>query len=101
MECISLTSISIPKSVNTIDDDTFYGCRNLTSITIPNGVTSIGHSAFADCRSLTSITIPNSVLTIGKAAFVGCENILVYVPKGALSRFDKKIIGAMRIMEVR
>ncbi len=52
-ECSSLTSITIPNSVTSIERYAFYGCSSLTSITIPNGVTSIGHYAFYGCSSLT------------------------------------------------
>ena len=47
----------------------------MTSITIPNSVTSIGESTFYNCSSLTSITIPNSVTSIGECTFAYCENI--------------------------
>ena len=50
-------------------------CTSLTSVTIPNSVTSIDGSAFEDCSSLTSVTIPNSVSTIGEYAFSGCSNL--------------------------
>lgn len=51
-----LTSITIPDSVTSIDNDAFNGCSGLTSITIPDSVTSIGSSAFSGCGGLTSIT---------------------------------------------
>ncbi len=54
--CTSLTSITIPDSVTTIDLQTFEGCTSLTSITIPDSVTTIGSRAFMNCTSLTSIT---------------------------------------------
>lgn len=72
--CSSLTSITIPNSVKSIENDTFNNCSGLTSITIPNSVTSIGSSAFRDCANLTSITIPNSVTSIRRAAFSGYNN---------------------------
>ena len=57
------------KSVTSIGDYAFSGCRSLTSISIPSSVTRIGGSAFCDCSSLTSISIPNSVTSIGYSAF--------------------------------
>ncbi len=70
--CTSLTSITIPNSVTSIGGSAFYGCSGLTSVTIPNSVTSIGGSAFLNCSGLTSITIPNSVTSIVGSAFDGC-----------------------------
>ena len=73
--CISLTSITLPRGVKNIIDGAFYNCKSLTSVIIPNSVTSIGEKAFEGCTSLTSITIPNSVTSIGFSAFSGCINL--------------------------
>ena len=71
----SLTSITIPNSVTSIENSAFNGCSGLTTITIPNSVTRIEGNAFSDCIGLTTITIPNSVTTIGFRAFSGCRGL--------------------------
>ena len=53
----SLTSVEIPNSVTSIEDNAFIHCSSLTSVKIPNSVTSIGENAFGGCSSLTSITV--------------------------------------------
>ena len=59
---------------------------SLTYITIPKSVTSIGNYAFCFCENLTSIKIPDSVTNIEYGIFNGCENLKkVTMP----SRFDK------------
>ena len=73
--CRSLTSISLPSSVTSISNDAFWYCSSLTSISIPSSVTSIGYGAFAKCSSLTSINIPNSVTSIDVAVFAGCTSL--------------------------
>ena len=66
-------SLTIPNSVTSIEDDSFYGCSGLTSLTIPNSVTTIGNHAYCGCSGLTgSLTIPNSVTSIGVAVFSRC-----------------------------
>jgi hypothetical protein len=74
-KCTSLTSVTIPNSVNLIGDYAFNGCSGITSITIPDSVTSLGEGAFYDCTGLTSISIPNSVVSIGIIAFDYCSNL--------------------------
>lgn len=90
LNCDSLTSVSIPSSIDNIyyrafkgctgltsvnidganiGNEAFADCSSLTSLTMSNGVTSIGNSAFANCLGLTELTIPNSVTSIGSHAF--------------------------------
>jgi len=75
--CDSLTSISIPEGVKSIDGNAFQGCSGLTSIDLSKatGLTSIGEAAFQGCSGLTSITIPSSVTSIGGDAFFGCYSL--------------------------
>ena len=75
--CTSLTSVTIPNNVTSIDGSAFYGCSGLRRFNsdvdgvfnIPSGVTSIRDSAFRGCSNLTSLTIPSSVTSIGSSAF--------------------------------
>jgi len=95
----SLTSVNIPNSVTSIEDQAFSCCYNLTrvtfeesstiisigdfafyvsglltEITIPASVTKIGNYAFAQ-SGLTSVTIPANVTSIGEYAFSLCSNL--------------------------
>ena len=79
----TLTSITIPEGVTTIEYSAFSGCTSLTKVTIPEGVTTIGGHAFHDCTSLTSITIPEGVTEIAYYAFAGCTSLTnVTIPEG-------------------
>lgn len=55
--------------INSSTNELILGCKNTT---IPNSVVSIGQESFYGCTELTCITIPNSVTKIGRAAFYGC-----------------------------
>lgn len=77
----SATSINIPstivgKTVTSIRNCAFYGCKNLVNVTIPDSITSIGNNAFEYCASLKSVLIPGSVTSIGNAAFNRCESLM-------------------------
>ena len=76
--CTSLTSITIPNSVTSIEEWAFGGCDSLTSIVIPDSVTSIADCAFSGCVSLESIIIPNSVTDIGRDAFRAFSKLKIY-----------------------
>ena len=71
--------IDIPKRhlfipIVRIDGGAFVDCDSLTSITIPDSINSI-ISSFANCDNLESITIPDSVTSIYMDAFLGCTSL--------------------------
>ena len=107
-----LTSITIPDSVTSIEENAFLGCNflqtfygkfasednrclivdgvlksfapaGITEYVIPDSVTSIGKAAFFGCKSLTSITIPDGVTSIGEMAFFGCSSLTAFYDKFA------------------
>ncbi len=100
IDCINITSVSIPSTVTQISDSAFEGCLSLESvifdpdikieqlpssvfsycdklknITIPNSVKIINSSAFHSCKALESITIPDSVTSIDSSAFLFCNKL--------------------------
>ena len=74
-DCKSLSSLTLPTSLQSIGDSAFYGCSSLTSLTLPSSLQSIGDSAFRYCESLSSLTLPSSLQSIGEKAFCGCKSL--------------------------
>ena len=73
--CTSLSSLTLPSSLQSIGDRVFYGCSSLTSLTLPSSLQSIGDRAFWGCTSLSSLTFPSSLKSIGDGAFGGCSSL--------------------------
>lgn len=63
----TLTEVTLPPTLDEIEDSAFFKCSSLTEITIPEGVTKIGTNAFYGCSQLTSITIPGTVTEMDSA----------------------------------
>ena len=68
----SLTSLTVPGTIKTIDSEAFNYCYNLKEVIISDGVIDIQEGAFCECESLESITIPNSCI-ISSNPFICCD----------------------------
>ena len=64
-----LTTISLPDSLEAIEEGAFYGNQITGTLIIPSSVTSIGESAFSSNQISGTVTIPSSVTSIGNSAF--------------------------------
>ncbi|MCD7727704.1 MAG: leucine-rich repeat protein [Ruminococcus sp.] len=86
---MNLTTVNIPESVTEIGEGAFGNCESLKSVALSEGLTSIGDYAFRSCGSLTSITIPDSVVSIGNYAFYYCDLLTsIIIPETVTSIGD-------------
>lgn len=84
-DCLSLTEIEIPASVETIGDYAFRGCNKLTTVTFEEGsmLDSIGKQCFYGNISLEEYIIPSEVTSIGDNAFRANDDLKhFYYPAG-------------------
>ena len=88
--CNSLSSLTLPSSLQSIGDSAFSYCNSLSSLTLPSSLQSIGYRAFSGCKSLSSLTLPSSLQSIGGGAFTGCTSL-----RSVICNQFYKVIGQM------
>ncbi len=69
----NIVSLTLPDTVTTLNEDTFYSSK-IKSITLNNNITVIPDNCFSDSL-LEGIVIPDSVETIEYGAFYCCFNL--------------------------
>ena len=129
-DCSSLTSITIPDSVTSIDKYAFRGCSSLnyneydnayylgnetnpyvilveaketsiTSCSINTNTKVIYGFAFEGCIGLTSITIPDSVTSIGDSAFEDCSSLTsITIPDSVTSIGNYAFNGCSSLTDI-
>ncbi|SHK07929.1 Leucine rich repeat-containing protein [Rubritalea squalenifaciens DSM 18772] len=77
-QCINLTQVTIPSSVDWIRYGAFRYCRNLSGIHFSEGLQYIDLYAFLHCDNLTKVILPSTF--IGGKIFIGsfftyCDNL--------------------------
>lgn len=96
MSTVMLTEISLPDSVQTIEQYAFcnsgievihlpenlkqigtgaFASSDIKRIIIPDKVTSLGNGIFNSCHELTDITLPESVTEIPGQTFINCYKL--------------------------
>ena len=69
----NITSANLSK-VETLSSGVFYKCEKLEKVTLPSTIDKIENYTFSNCISLTTINLSN-VKTIAYSAFYGCKNL--------------------------
>ena len=89
--CSSLMAITIPASVKTIVGNAFDNCTGLITCTIlSTQLTRIDDGCFQSCSKLTAIDIPDGVTSIGHRAFSGCGSLKNVTLPGSLENINSQ-----------
>lgn len=95
--CISLSSVTIPRTITTVGEHAFAGCTGLDSVEIsdlgswcsiefesaPANPCHYAHRLFLNGEEISDLAIPDSVTSIGSFAFSGCTSLnSVNIPSG-------------------
>ncbi|MCI7242841.1 MAG: InlB B-repeat-containing protein [Lachnobacterium sp.] len=71
----SVTSITFPNSLTSIDGAAFMNFKKITEVTLPAGIKAIYHNTFNGCTSLEKVRIEGALTQIGENAFENCSNL--------------------------
>lgn len=74
-DCRALRAVTIPGSVEIIEDAAFLRCTGLTMVSFNEGLQIIGVCAFEQCTTLADVRLPNSLLHLKDHAFYMCESL--------------------------
>lgn len=80
-EGTSISTIKIPKNVNTCSSESLNGMSNLKEVIFEDGIKRIPDNICAYHSRITKVVIPSSVIEIGDCAFVGCSIETIELPK--------------------
>lgn len=109
---VVIPSVYKNKPVVAISQKAFYGCDVLVSISIPKSITSIENSAFSDCTKLENITFRESEISvgdhigrrgfmIGECAFANCEKLYSIIIPNEITLLENNIFdGCIRLNSV-
>lgn len=89
---LSLEWISIPSSVQHIQEWAFWGCGNLKTVLLEAGLQTIGESAFAQ-TFLQQIRLPETLYYLGEGAFEDTLLETLSVPGGIPNLYQDTFRG--------
>ena len=85
-EMTNLKTVTINGKVTRLGGYAFYKCTSLATVKLPDGLKEIGYNAFSKCTALKSIVLPSSLTTIESSAFSGCTNLAsITIPSSVTS----------------
>ena len=103
-DTVSLESVAIPSTVQTIGSEAFDGCTALKSISLPASLESIGSSAFSGCTSLATVSFSEEcgAVTFGTNCFIDCAALTrIAFPEGTSAVPDGCFSGCTSLEYVK
>ena len=75
-DCPSLAEmVVLPKSLNSLGDESFSGCISLPNIEIDGDITYVGKQAFQNCTGLQWVSLSEKITSLGENSFNGCTGV--------------------------
>ncbi|WP_180953032.1 leucine-rich repeat protein [Eggerthella timonensis] len=96
---VPVTSVDLPGTLQTIEDDAFAQCGDLTSIDVPDSVTSVGARAFYNNVSLERAKLPRGLQVIDGDLFYGDARLATVVMPEAYRELGVRAFGDCASLE--
>ena len=96
--CSSLSSVTVPGSVERIGDYSFYS-SGLKRVVLNAGVLKLGDYAFSGCSHLESVVVSKDLQEIGMNAFANCPIKSIEIPE-SLKRIANYALQGTKIVSI-
>ena len=73
--CLNLTEIIIPHTVDTIGTNCFFNCQHLQRVRLSNNLRRLPDDCFVNCTALSDIDFGTGLQVIGGRAFYQCQSL--------------------------
>ena len=101
-----ITEVSIPNSVKTVGNESYYnsgvfeGCTGLTHVELPPSVERIYSQSFSNCTNLANVTLSDSLVYIGNNAFEYCSKLQNITLPASLDTIESYAFGGSGLTEL-
>ena len=86
-------TISLPGTLEVINDYAFYNAPSLHDVALPAGLRTIGKYAFYGCGHLGDISIPGMVTALPEYAFANCGTLTIHLTDAVTKIADTAFNG--------
>lgn len=76
-DCVAVSRIFLPESLNQIGLLCFASCEALKDISIPNGIIELPDNCFRNCFSLEDVELSENLIKLGNSCFWQCVQMRV------------------------
>ena len=92
-DCCNLRSVKLPKNLNIIGEDMFFGCTQLENMTLTKNIQKIEKDSFFGCLNLKKVDVEEAseLKFIEKGEFAGCENLEYFHIPENINKIDEYV----------
>lgn len=94
MDHQKLESVTFPKTLRKIGDNSFGNCPNLRSVTLPEGFEKFWIQSFLENTNLKHVDLPSTLTDLGYQTFDDCPNLQTVVLRSPKKLEFKDSFGA-------